>query len=197
MQVGQGEPAYRLGAAKVGSKYAGRDKKPIYQNTKITGWPESLAHNCPIAWTFLGRIIESWTWLHDIFGGAAECRAAVTSYYLVLNFLNFIRLSKDGNLEGEELQWPVTVPLMFSRWGAETCDRGYELLLQQRELVQGLREANGLDDEDRFRSLWKTWIEENGRWVGEVNKGCFYRDLGFPHSNLPDDLNRAPNSLEL
>lgn len=196
MEVGQGESALRIGTAKVGNKYRNNEKKPIFCRTNITGWPEALTRHCTRAWAFLGRIIDSWTWLHEIFGSPSKCRSAITGYYLLLNFLNFVKLSKDGRIEKNELEWAVTVPLMFSRWGSEVCDSGYDLLLQQRDLLRQILAANGLKEDARFREHWTVWIAENGRWLGSVMQHHWH-DLGFPHKNLPDDLQRAEHTLEL
>ena len=197
MDVRQGKAAYSIGSAKIGSKYRSKQKKPIYSNTSINGWPESLGHNCSVAWAFLNQLIDSWTWLHDIFGSSDKCRAAVTGYYLLLNFLNFVKLSKDGGIEKNELNWAVTAPLMFSGWGSEICNDGYRLLLEQGEQLQELLIANGLEDEDRFKEHWAIWIKENGRWLGDLFRGHYYHDLGFPNKNLPDDLRQREDTLEL
>ena len=197
VDVGKGDVAYRLGASKIGSIYGSNEKEAIFQRTTVNGWPKSLTGHCTRAWSFLEKLIESWPWLHDAFGSAEKCRCAVTAYYLLLNFQNFVKLSKDGNLVKQRPEHVVTVSLAFAGWGSKVCDEGYQIFLQQRELIREILDSNGLEDESRFRSDWKLWIAENGRWLGEVFGMRLFGDFGFPHKNLPDDLRNETNRLEL
>ena len=122
---------------------------------------------------------------------------AITGYYLLLNFLNFVKVSKEGLLDVDDRSFPLTVPLMFCRWGSSVCDGGYRLFLGQHDLITELIRANGISQPGRFEALWVLWAEKNAKWLGNVFPWHSAYDLAFPHENLPEDLKRGANTLEL
>lgn len=191
MEVGEGRLAYQIGVSKVGDVYHPQEKMAIFSRSNITGWPESLTRQCTKAWGFLDRLIGSWSWLHEVFGSPEKCRMAITGYYLLLNFLNFVKISKDGHLEKDDLSFPLRVPLTFCRWGQAICDDGYRLFLAQHDLLEELIAANGISELGRFEALWALWVEKNGKWLGSVYPWHRANDLAFPHQNLPEDLKRG------
>ncbi len=197
MEVGEGRVAYQIGVSKIGDVYRPQEKTAIFSRSHITGWPESLTRHCTKAWAFLDRLIGSWTWLHEIFGSPEKCRMAITGYYLLLNFLNFVKVSKEGLLDVDDRSFPLTVPLMFCRWGSSVCDGGYRLFLGQHDLITELIRANGISQPGRFEALWVLWAEKNAKWLGNVFPWHSAYDLAFPHENLPEDLKRGANTLEL
>jgi len=195
MSVGSGEAAHRLASTRVGSKYDTSGTEPIFARSNLTGWPESLTRHCTVAWSFLEHLIDSWPWLQVAFGSVAKCRAGVCGYYLLMTFLNFVRVAKDGRLEQGDLRFPLTVPLMFTRWDAAVCREGYRLFLHDKHLLKNVLTTNGIMTSERFNSLWQLWMQESGKWVSSVFR--FWADVQFPHSQLPEDLGQSGNELLL
>jgi hypothetical protein len=148
-----------------------------------------------LAWKFLNSVIASWAWLKTAFGNERECRAGISSYYQMLSFLNFIKLTKDGEINKENAfgTFPVTTPLCFCTWPREIVERGYELFLNQSEIIKRALGANGLDNA-AFEAAWPQWIQQIYVWLGNVYIGR-WPGMHVPQSKLPEHL--KGNSFKL
>jgi len=194
MEVNQSKAALSIGVSKVSDRFSSQKALPIFANSKITGWPDSLDHHCKVAWGFLDHLIEHWEWLDTAFGGKDKCRTAITSYYLLLNFLNFVKAAKACS-PSHPLVDPhsITVPLMFCKWGPTVCEAGYKKLLQNTELLHEVLESNNLIERTKIEAHWSSWKQLNGKWMGGVF-GHFYFDLSYPQAELMTDLYESDQS---
>ena len=68
----------------------------------------------------------------------------------------------------------------------EIVMRGYRTFLGHRDFLLGILKENGLEDEEKLRTHWKVWMNECGRWLGNVFRWSF--DFEAPQTSLPDDL---------
>lgn len=189
MLGGAGEAAYRLATTKVTDQFNSQDAKPLFAMTRCNGWPDVLEHSCTVAWTFLDSLIASWAWLKTVFGNERECRAGISGYYQMLSFLNFIKLTKDGEIDVEQVwdgKFQVTTPICFCVWPREVVEKGYGLFLNQRGILKRALEANGLDD-TAFEAAWPKWIPKIGAWLGSVYMGR-WPEMHVPQSKLPEHL---------
>lgn len=186
MESRNSEAACSLATTRIPDKHRGRESKPLFLETGVTGWPESMQHTCTLAWGFLTKLIHDEEWLTEAYGSENHAQAAVSSYYQLLSFLNFCHLSTNGRFEEGDLTWPVTVPLNFCCWPEDSVRKGYQLFLAHQPMISKLQDANGLSETARFRQHWKQWMQISGRWLSEVFKFHFYRDV--PQINLPADL---------
>ena len=185
MEARSGEAAVELARTRIPDRSNRRESKPLFLDTGVTGWPESI-QNCTVAWGFLTRLIETQGWLAEVFGSAEDARAAVSSHYQLLSFLNFCHLSAQGGFEGKEPYWPVTVPLNFCCWPSDSLRKGYQIFLVHRKLLKKVLDANGLENPVKFQQHWEKWMQVNGEWLRNVFKWHFHRDV--PQINLPADL---------
>ena len=182
-----GNSACDLAISSIPGRYNYREAKALFLNTGITGWPNSMNHTCTIAWGFLSRIIDSNEWLEEAFGTVENTQSAISAYYQLLSFMNFCHLSANGKFDsGEEIQWPITVPLNFCKWPEKSGKKGYRIFLGHKELLKKLLAENSLSDPGRFRQHWKLWLELCGKWFGNVFHWHF--DLEVPQTSLPEDL---------
>jgi hypothetical protein len=186
MESRSSEAACNLATARIPDRHRSRESKPLFLETGVTGWPESMNHTCTTAWGFLTKLIHDQEWLAEAYGSENHAQAAVAGYYQLLSFLNFCHLSANGRFEGGDLSWPVTVPLNFCCWPEDSVRKGYQLFLGHQAMISKLLAANGLSDAARFREHWKRWMEIYGKWLSEVFKWHFHRDV--PQINLPADL---------
>lgn len=189
------DAACELATTRIPDSHRSRESKPLFQETGVTGWPESMGHNCLTAWGFLSKIIQSNPWIDEAFGSQEHGQAAVSAYYQLLSFLNFCHLSVNGRFEnGGDLSWSVTAPLNFCRWPEESVKKGYRIFLGHRPTLLKLLSANGLDDPGRFRQQWRAWLELCGKWLSNVFKWHFR--LEVPQIRLPEDLESKGLSLK-
>jgi len=193
METRASEAAMELARTRIPDLSNRRESKPLFCDTGVTGWPESMNHTCTVAWGFLTRLIDTQEWLADVFGSADDARAAVSAQYQLLSFLNFCHLSTQGGLEGNEPYWPVTVPLNFCYWPTDTVRKGYRIFLGHRTMLNKVLEANGLEDPAKLQQQWDKWMLVNGKWLTNVFRWHFHRDV--PQINLPADLDVKGLSL--
>lgn len=194
MEVDQGKSALSIGVSKITDRFSSQQARPIFANSQITGWPDSLDHHCSVAWGFLDHLIDNWEWLGTAFGGKNKCRASISGYYLLLNFLNFIKVAKASDSSQQEIDsLSVTVPLMFCKWGSSVCQEGYKKLLQNTELLHEVLESNNLIERTKVEAHWSSWKQINGKWMSGVF-GHFHFDLSYPQAELMTDLYESDQS---
>jgi hypothetical protein len=190
---GTGEAAYRLATTKIADWEGRRETRPLFEMTRCNGWPDTLEHHCLIGWGFLVSLIDSWGWIKSAFGNERECWVGVSSYYQMLSFLNFIKLTKTGKIDaaqGFAEPFQVTVPLCFCADGREIAEKGYKLFLNQRHLLSRVLETNGLDDA-ALEAGWPKWIQKVYDWLGGVY-GIHGRMVNVPQDQLPKHLKGDP-----
>lgn len=194
MDSKRGDDAYELATTKIPNYRNSNEVNVLFRTTRITGWPESMAHHCNLAWGFLNKAILEQEWIGEAFGSADHARSAVSSYYQLLSFLNFCHVSANGHFESDKLEWAITVPLNFCRWPEAVVTRGYRIFFGHRSLLQRLLAANGLKDPEKFKQHWQRWLEVCGKWLGNVFHWHF--DFAVPQSTLPADLQTKGLSLK-
>jgi hypothetical protein len=155
-----------------------------------------MDHHCTIAWKFLDQLLSSWDWLKQAFGNERECRVAVSAYYQMLSFLNFIKLAQAGQLDAAQEvpgDFRVSVPLCFCVWPADVADAGYRSFLKQAPILRRVLEANQLAQRD-FDRAWTEWMTVVGNWLGGVYRSA-RPIMCVPQRDLSKDLRSDPYSL--
>lgn len=194
MDSKRGDDAYELATTKIPDRRSSRDSKALFRTTGITGWPESMAHHCNLAWAFLNKTIQEQEWIGEGFGSPDHARSAVSAYYQLLSLLNFCHVSTNGRFECGELERTITVPLNFCRWPEPVVTRGYKIFLGQRSMITRLLEANDLKDPAKFQQHWQRWLEVCGKWLGNVFQWHF--DFAVPQTSFPSDIQTKGLSLK-
>jgi hypothetical protein len=187
MESGCGRQVYDLATTRPPKRWRESESRPLFLDTSLTGWPNSLNHTCTIAWPFLVRQFME-PWAAKAFGSAEHALSALSAYYQFLSFLNFCYTSSKGHFESasKEMAWPVVVPQTFCRFDREVTNRGFRTFLAQRDLLLELLEENGLADPGRFENYWKKWMAECGKWLGSVYQ--WHRHFEIPQANLPSEI---------
>jgi hypothetical protein len=196
MLSGAGEAAYRLATTKIADQLHPQEALPLFEMTPCNGWPEPMDHHCTIAWKFLDQLLSSWDWLKQAFGNERECRVAVSAYYQMLSFLNFIKLAQAGQLDAAQEvpgDFRVSVPLCFCVWPADVADAGYRSFLKQAPILRRVLEANQLAQRD-FDRAWTEWMTVVGNWLGGVYRSA-RPIMCVPQRDLSKDLRSDPYSL--
>jgi hypothetical protein len=186
MEAKASEAAVELARTRVQDRSNRRESNPLFRDTGVIGWPDSMNHTCTVAWGFLTRLIDTQEWITVVFGSVHDARAAVSSHYQLLSFLNFCHLSANGGFEENEPSWPITVPLNFCSWPSDSIRKGYQVFLGHRTMLKKLLAANDLEDPEKLQQEWIKWMEICGKWLAGVFRWHFRRDV--PQINLPADL---------
>ena len=197
MLNGAGETAHQLATTKIPDQFSQREAIPLFLKTKCNGWQDALESRCSVAWRFLDSLISSWTWLSKAYGNERECRSGISAYYQMLSFLNFLKLTKDGNLDSaakpEFRGFALTAPISFCVWPADVVFSGYRTFLKQTGFLRTVLEANQLSPSD-FQIAWAKWMVVVQNWLSAVYLD-FDTETRLPQKNLPADLNRNPYAV--
>jgi len=196
MLSGAGEAAYRLATTKIVDQFRSHEALPLFSMTRYNGWPDPLEHHCTIAWKFLNSLLSSWEWLKRAFGNEHECRVGISAYYQILSFMNFIKLSKTGELDAAQKEtgrFPVSAPLCFCVWPADVVGAGYKSFLKQAPILGRVLEANQLTPPE-FDVAWQKWMTVAGNWLGQVYISI-WPEIHVPQRDLPRDLHTDPYSI--
>jgi TIR domain len=185
MESGTVESAYRLATTNLSTRY-GSESLPLFRQTCLNGWPEALNHDCGMALKFLSSILDDWKWLSAVFGDTRKVQAAISAYYQMLSFLNFLSLAKRGELKEVPDPLKLRVPLNFIVLSKDAAERGYQLLLRQARFLEILLENNQIG-QSQLESLWAKWIQENYQWLVSAFKLVHFQ---VPYVSLPDDIRR-------
>lgn len=185
MESQASKQVYDLATTRLPHRWRDREQKALFNDTSVTGWPNSMLHTCTVAWEFLLKQADE-DWVVEAFGSSEHFKSALCAYYQYLSFLNFVLLSTKGRIESGQLDWAVTVPLNFCHFPREISLRGYRTFLGHRDFLLRVLKENGLDASEKLRNHWRIWMAECGRWLEGVFRWHF--DFEVPQASLPDDL---------
>jgi hypothetical protein len=99
------------------------------------------------------------------------------AYYLLLNFLGFIRVAKKG-IPAPTVETPmtlITASLWCLKWPPEEGELGYSLLLGQASLLKRLLENEQIDMVT-FKREWPKWMKSVYGWFGSYG---LFREPAF------------------
>lgn len=163
-----------------------QEATPLYRNTDIIGWPDSLGQTATVAWKFLEDLPGKWPWLNELFGGVEDYRAALFAYYLTLNVIELAETIASGDQAViDDPGMTLEIPVCFLAMDEETKRKGYRLILANPDTVRSIWRDRGIGDEVIER-LWPKWVGHAARWLDRVYN---YRFLGrVAHRNLMADL---------
>jgi hypothetical protein len=170
MQTVQADIAKRLAWVEIPEFSGARESSPLFRSSRVTGWPESLNHTCTTAWAFLLQLPEHWPWLNEIFGDADHYKAALCSYYAVLNLIEFIdAVEQKMDLSKPQNVWP-TVPISFTMMGEAISRRGLRLLEENRSTLAEVWQSSKVDNAAKL-GKWEEWEGVMGGWIHNVYRG--------------------------
>ena len=180
LHTGQIQPAIRLANKKVYSASIGTTL-PMWQVSKIIGWPGSLGgdRDATKAWDFLTTAFERWIWLHALFGDESEYRAALSAYYMALNTHELAAHIADGNeekLENPNSSIRLKVPPFFVGENRLVQQRAFSLLISDPEAVAHLWEDKGVQ-RPLMESHWPRWIALSQKWWSSSYPRFFFEAL--------------------
>ena len=190
MQTNQPAFAHRLANAEIPDAYTNTNEA-LFRQTRITGWPESLNHTCTVAWKFLTDLPEHWKWLTAVFGDADSYRAALGSYYMFLNTIEFL----DAIDQQIDLSNPatvqLTVPLNFVTLSEANRSKAVRYFKDAVPFLKPLWEGKSIGGA-LMTEKWSQWLAISGQWVSEVYRDPFFGRFGsLPLKNLPEQIARA------
>jgi Caspase domain len=183
MEHGGGETALRIALSKIPQRYD-NNPRALFEATSVNGWPKALNGDSSIAWNLLNSVLEQWEWLKTGLAPNRTPQNGIIAYYLLLHFLRFARLAKNGIAGDNPLIIPeiFSAPLWFLQWRTEENNLGYWLLLKQATLLNRILDQQHIDKEI-FNREWPTWMKHVLQWF---RPGSIFVQPAF--ASLPQDL---------
>jgi hypothetical protein len=182
------DAALKLAATPLEDQYSGKVTLPLFKSSWAMGWPESMGHDCTIAWGFLLKVVHEWTWLHELFGSEEDTTAAIAAYYAFLNTLDFISATKAVLAESSKEQ-AVTVPACFVMVNNDTKKKAKSLFFADSAFLGELFKDNSITS-DLLAVHWFNWMDACQKWIFEVYRTriLMRQNSGFFHADLPRAL---------
>lgn len=157
-------------------------KAPLWKHHDLVGWPKTLGGNCTIAWTFLIDAFAKWQWLAEIFGDLENYKISLISYYIVLNFMEYVEALRNNHLEQVKVGGSLflDVPIIFCEESRDLVDKAMKRLSKHPEIFNSIGERWGVS-RSLVVSEWGTWIGVCGNWFGRLS---FWRGGSVLHTDL-------------
>jgi len=163
--------AIELATQRIASRYDPSKSSPLFLQHALVGWPESLGHDCTMAWGYLLQLPSRFSWLVEAFGSAETYHASLCGYYLLLSWLEFLDYLKQGRNDAEIKDLRVDVPPLFLSC-SEHVD-GQRRLMASRELLRQVALRSGTDQQ-RQVAVWPNWSQCLMRFVGGAYRNGFF-----------------------
>ena len=169
-------------------EYLNNEPQPLFNNSRLIGWPYSLGENCTTAWDFLLSLSTRWNWLSQPFGDNEEFQAAICAYYMALNVLELSDIVSRNQTNMLETKYRVDlkVPACFGYENNRVISRAYRLLLANPNQTVLLWRSFGVSRK-QMEAAWRAWMTHTTEFSNNVYQMRSLR-RALPHINLFRDL---------
>ncbi|MDR5784499.1 hypothetical protein QCE63_34380 [Caballeronia sp. LZ065] len=158
-----------------------RDVAPLWEQSDIMGWPESLGRNTSHTWTVLAELGTYMPWVREIFGEAEDWSVALTAYYMALNVNEFASVvSRNPSVLDSHDRLHLSIPLTFATMPDHVARRAMSLLTEDASFLDWIFTSAGTT-RAKASPHWDTWVRICNGWLGQVYRFAFQ---GVPHANL-------------
>ncbi|GEM_PF-3397216 len=163
------------------------ESKPLYLLDQLVGWPSTLARNSTISWKFLMTISNKFDSLKKIFGENYELEKYICSYYMLLNFFEFLEMLERGDdeqlIKSRSLQYYI--PPNFTSVNHEIGNESYIKLIRNQNGIKQISTGMQVPNE-KIKELWPVWIQHlNNECLKYFNYPFNYQIF---HENLVKDV---------
>jgi hypothetical protein len=194
----QPDLTYSLATTPLADRYSQRETQPLFNYSKIVGWPESLGHHCSITDTFIKNYFDKQEWLHEIFGDQDTAIGSYGAYYSFLNIIDFLSASKNGLIQDTKGKEPFNIhipraPLFSANLSAEHQQIAGAILKNNCDFLNSVIKENKIDREG-IPEEWKAWMILCYSWLHQVYKNRF--DFNIPHKKFPEFLTQSEGRLD-
>ena len=184
-KTGQTHVALNLARMLVVDRF--NEAKPLWQRHEFTRSPETLAEKFKGkkfkgTWEYLLESHTKWNWLHVFFNDEEDFKISLVTYYMLLNFNEYIFHLNQGKFSDEtplELE-KVYIPLTFSLMGMDICSKAFSRLSREETALLEIMERKGVTAQE-VKDSWNHWIEVCANWIEqylqENNKRVPHHDL--------------------
>lgn len=184
LQTQQPKIALRLANAEIPTSYSDKTE-PLFRQTSVNGWPDSLNHTCTIAWKFLMQLPESWPWLLEIFGDNDSYQSALGGYYMFLTAVEFLDAIDQGIDLSDAKTIRLSVPITFVAISEHNQRKAARYFKESIPLLAPIWRAKSLSKEE-MGEKWDAWLRLAGIWVSQVYRnGWPWGYEGMPIQKLP------------
>jgi len=159
---------------------------PIWQNSKVMGWPGSFGGDSRKAWNALVSIPEEWIWVQHLFGDKDEYLSALCAYYMALNIYEYVAFLASGKDIPQDERLRLDIPLYFQLVGDEIQRKAYRLLTQDASQVKAIWASMGVS-ETKVKEQWQPWNRMCVSWLSQDNPLLFFRGR-LAHVNAIDHV---------
>jgi hypothetical protein len=168
------------------------ERLPLWRHHGVMGWPDVFEHRCTTAWEAVSSLSTKWLWLDTIFGDAAEYRASLAAYYMLLNVFEYVEtLAVDNGKLLRDSTLRLDIPLCYESERDEITRRAYQMLTKNKAVILNLWRGKKISD-PMAKSNWKLWVEICSRWLANVYQ--YSMNTQITHRSLMEDLNFSGGS---
>jgi len=161
--------------------------KPIYQQWELVGWAPTLAKSSELSFNYLTSLSQKISSLNSIFGNDDELKILICSYYMLLNYFDFlikIKTNEEEMINGNDLQFYF--PLNFTRVSDNIGDKAYIKLNKNKKELKEITSTMNISD-IKIINLWPYWINHCER-ICKKQFGLIPRRYTLFHENLVKDV---------
>lgn len=190
METRQADLAYGLANTDipVPDSFDRRESRPLFKAVECIRSPAPLERRILFNWKFLMELPEHWDWLAEIFGSTSNFKAAIDSYYMFLNVIEFFDAIDRGSALSAVEKIELSVPLCFA-----VAEEG-----EQRKAMRHFKDcvpfiakkwSARIGGTGSMTEKWNQWVEICDQWVSRFYP---WSDNGIPHRDLPQLIAAAP-----
>jgi hypothetical protein len=133
-----------------------RDRvSPLYAQTDINGWVQSLGGRFTDCTKFLLALPERWEWLDSLFENEHDFGSCVSCYYMILLAAELTALCKEGTALGQDT-CHFHVPPVFWFTSSDLARKALQRLLNEADQVRSIWRDLGVPGE-RVADAWDAY----------------------------------------
>lgn len=160
---------------------------PLWKHHGVMGWPDGFEGKATTAWDELKSLPKKWDWLNLVFIDIEEYEAALSAYYMALNFYEYCDYVKNRDKNQEKSgETELEIPICFNVATDDVIRRAFRLLTNDTEKVRSICEWFNLD-KNLVTKYWDEWMETCKKWVINVYRSHFF-NVSIAHEKLPVEI---------
>lgn len=169
-----------LSLATMNVLYYDDERKPLWIQHDLSGWPKSLGENNKTAWDYLLRLPERFPWLHNVFIRKDDYEVSLAGYNMLLSSLDLASAIKyceehdkelSGALRGDSMFFDVPPMFIFSK--DIVREKAFSLAFRDANCTSLVAKHGGVEV-SKLRAHWKEWV---GKLTRTMSQHVFFPDI--------------------
>ena len=155
-------------------------------NHGVMGWPGGFKGEATTGWKTLATLPDDWGWLSGIIGDSTEYRSALSAYYMMLNFFEYVeQLSTSVSQLAVPKNIRLEIPICYESESDEILRRAYSILLADPDALRAIWRTRNISDLV-VKSNWDAWLEVCSGFISGVYP--YAHRYQITHKDLIKDL---------